>query len=143
MYFSLKGFSITISIILSFLTDMFYYKRIKFIYIPFLSTIIIFVIIYLFIYYPAHIDNFFSIMLNLGANKDETFAGRGYDIVLSFTNYLFIGAGDLGVRKYFDWDIEIHSLFIHTLFAYGIIGSILLFMVFREIFNKAKVVSFI
>lgn len=132
-----------ILIILSFLSDMFYYKRIKLIFIPFLFTITLSVIIYLFIFYPSHIDNFFSILFNLGSNKDETFVGRGYDIVLSYPNYLFFGAGDIEVRKYFDWDIEIHSLFIHTLFSFGIIGSILMLFFFYETFKKNMLLAFI
>lgn len=131
---SILGLCILIT--LSFLSDMFYYKRIKLIFIPILFTITLSVITYLFMFYPAHVDNFFSILLNLGSNKDETFAGRGYDIVLSYPNYLFFGAGDVEVRKYFDWHIEIHSLFIHTLFSFGIIGSILMLLMFYETFNK-------
>ena len=60
------------------------------------------------------------------------FVGRGYDIVIAFLDFLILGAGD-NVKKYFEWDIlRFNSLFVHVLFSYGIIGIILLILVFYE-----------
>tara|TARA_X000000950_G_C13821458_1_gene622097 strand:+ start:48 stop:1187 length:1140 start_codon:yes stop_codon:yes gene_type:complete len=130
-------------IFFALVADYFYYKRIKTNYIIFLISILLIISLYLFIYFPTHLFNFYDILSNLGRNKDETFVGRGYDIVIAFPDLLIFGAGDISVKKYFEWDIEIHSLFIHVLFSYGIVGIILLLLVFYEFLRSNFLISII
>lgn len=131
---SILGFIVLIS--LSLFNDIFYRNRINFIIIPIFLFISLLFFLFLFMFFPAHIENFFSIMNNLGSNKDETFVGRGYDIVLYYPQYLLLGVGDISVVKYFNWDIEIHSLFVHVFFSYGLVGTILFIFIFFEIFYQ-------
>lgn len=128
-------------IFFSVVFDFFYYKRIKFNYIIVLLCILISSLVYLYNYFPAHIVNFYDILANLGRNKDETFAGRGYDIILALPIKLILGAGDVSVTKYFGWHVEIHSLFIHVLFSYGIFGFILFSLVFYELLRNNFAIS--
>lgn len=68
--------------------------------------------------------------------KDGSMAGRGYDRIYIYPEYLLFGSGEGGFKRYTDEKIfhygEIHSLLGNILFSYGLIGLLL----FLGIFNK-------
>jgi O-Antigen ligase len=78
---------------------------------------------------------------NIGKQKDDSLAGRGYDRIWLYPQYLIFGAGE-GAYKRFSLSQalgqEIHSSFGTILFAYGIFGSVLFALVLCIIFRHAQ-----
>ncbi|MBN1239042.1 MAG: hypothetical protein JXB36_11105, partial [Gammaproteobacteria bacterium] len=59
---------------------------------------------------------------SFGEQGDDTLAGRAYDRIVNYPQYLAFGAGE-GLRFRFDRALEIHSLFGTLLFSYGVVGA--------------------
>ena len=70
---------------------------------------------------------------------DDTLAGRGYDRIWKFPEYLLFGAGQ-GAFERFSWKVEfldeIHSTWAGVLFNYGFIGFFLLATFLSHIFLR-------
>jgi len=88
----------------------------------------------------------FNRTVNAGEESDDSFAGRGYDRVVLYSQYIFVGAGE----GYFDRFIlshhhgELHSTIINILFSYGIVGFIIFLLFFFNVkyFYPLKVLFF-
>ena len=67
---------------------------------------------------------------------DDSIAGRGYDRLWLYPEYLGLGAGE-GAWDRFGGVHEIHSTWANILFSYGIIGFALFITVLARIFRSA------
>jgi len=74
----------------------------------------------------------FNRTVNAGQESDDSLAGRGYDRITIYYQYLFWGAGE----GYFDRFIlshhhgELHSTLANILFSYGVIGFLIFLLFF-------------
>jgi len=79
----------------------------------------------------------FNRTVHAGQESDDSLAGRGYDRITLYSQYLFLGAGE----GYFDRFIlshhhgELHSTPANILFSYGVIGSLLFLIFFTNFFD--------
>jgi len=87
----------------------------------------------------------FNRTVNAGQESDDSLAGRGYDRISLYSQYIFLGAGE----GYFDRFIlshhhgELHSTLANILFSYGIIGFIIFSTFFLNLkFNILKILFF-
>ncbi len=87
----------------------------------------------------------FNRTVNAGQESDDSLAGRGYDRITLYSQYLFLGAGE----GYFDRFIlsqhhgELHSTLANILFSYGIIGFFIFITLFVNLnFHILRVLSF-
>jgi len=74
------------------------------------------------------IDKTVQRFATIGNDPDDTFAGRGYDRIARFPQYLVFGAGEGGYARFSSdlfRELELHSGIGTILFCYGIIGLIL------------------
>lgn len=75
---------------------------------------------------------------NASTKKDNGIAGRGYDRIYIYPEYLFMGSGEGGFFRYDDPRIfhktEIHSLYGTILFSYGFIGLFFFCSLFHKVF---------
>lgn len=62
----------------------------------------------------------------IGADHDDNIAGRAYDRILKYPQYIVLGAGE-GAYDRFEGSIEIHSSLGTVVFSYGLVGTILFF----------------
>ncbi|NLZ35273.1 MAG: hypothetical protein GX889_10315 [Clostridiales bacterium] len=70
---------------------------------------------------------------------DDTFAGRGYDRICKYPEYLLFGAGEGAHYRFAEKSLflgEIHSSWAGVLFYYGIIGSLLFYIFLFKIARK-------
>jgi len=87
----------------------------------------------------------FNRTVNAGQESDDSLAGRGYDRITLYSQYIFLGAGE----GYFDRFIlshhhgELHSTLANILFSYGVIGFFIFVAFFLNLkFNILKVLFF-
>ena len=62
---------------------------------------------------------------NIGHQDDDSLHGRGYDRLWLYPQYLLFGAGEKGLSRFSETDIELHSTLGTVLFGYGVIGVFL------------------
>lgn len=62
---------------------------------------------------------------NIGHQSDDSLHGRGYDRIWLYPRYLFFGAGELGLVRFPETHIELHSTLGTVVFSYGAIGVLL------------------
>ncbi len=63
-------------------------------------------------------------LLQIGSEQDESLAGRGYDRIWRFPQYLFFGAGEGAFQRFRSmYDVEIHSTLGSLIFSYGLVGA--------------------
>lgn len=77
----------------------------------------------------------------IGASKDDTYEGRGYDRIVNDPEYMIVGAGEGGYYR-FDTLLdagEIHSSFGTIIFCYGIVGFLLFMRLLLLVFKGASV----
>lgn len=67
---------------------------------------------------------------------DSGLAGRGFDRLVEFPQYLFFGAGE-GQEERFNSDIELHSTFLNLLFSYGVLGLFFFGKAVLSLFTKS------
>ena len=85
-------------------------------------------------------------ILSIGADADDSLAGRGYDRIIRYPQYLIFGAGE-GALERFNTHIEIHSTIGTVLFSYGIIGFtifafIIILVMWKQTFaNNSLIIS--
>jgi hypothetical protein len=66
-------------------------------------------------------------LLTIGQERDDSLAGRGYDRIWRFPEYLFFGGGEGEYARFHGlYDVEIHSTIASVVFSYGIPGILLL-----------------
>jgi hypothetical protein len=73
---------------------------------------------------------------DIGGQKDDSFAARGYDRIWLTPEYLIAGAGE-GAFNRFSNNNEMHSTFGTILFSYGLPGAALFLLVLWIIFRRA------
>lgn len=84
---------------------------------------------------------------NIGEQADDSLAGRGYDRIWRYPEYLVFGAGEGAawrfsrsrINPYLD-QREMHSTLGTVLFSYGIIGLLLFFGFLVVVFRRAPLV---
>jgi hypothetical protein len=80
-------------------------------------------------------------MENIGGQRDDSLAGRGYDRIWLYPEYLIFGAGE-GAYDRFDRSQaagqEIHSSVGTMFFCYGILGSALFCVVLYVVLRQAR-----
>jgi hypothetical protein len=62
---------------------------------------------------------------NIGQQSDDSLHGRGWDRIWLYPQHLLFGAGELGLVRFPEWDMELHSTLGVVLFSYGVIGVFL------------------
>ena len=87
-------------------------------------------------YFENSFINLSNTITSLGSRNDESFIGRGYGILLQYPEMLIFGAGDADVIAKFNMKVSIHSLLVHIIFSYGIIG--MLFLLFHLLIKIRK-----
>jgi len=77
------------------------------------------------LYFLSHltlIEDVVARLNNIGGQSDDSLHGRGYDRIWLYPQYLLFGAGEQGLSRFPDTDIELHSTLGTVLFSYGVIG---------------------
>jgi len=76
---------------------------------------------------------------SIGSQSDDSFAGRAYDRIWTFPEYLLLGAGEGGLGRFGVGRVfEIHSTLGTLLFSYGIIGfGLFVFAIWQVFWRKA------
>jgi O-antigen ligase len=74
----------------------------------------------------------FNRTVNAGTEEDDSLAGRGYDRLIQYAQYTFLGAGEgkftrFALSKHHG---ELHSTIANILFSYGLIGLLLFIALF-------------
>ncbi|MCC6598984.1 MAG: hypothetical protein IT559_09365 [Alphaproteobacteria bacterium] len=91
--------------------------------------------------------NAVSRLENIGGERDDSVAGRGYLRIVQYPEFLIFGAGEGGYSRFADFStaLEMHSGVGTLVFAYGFLGSLLflglLFYIGRH--NDLLVISLI
>lgn len=75
---------------------------------------------------------------NIGHQSDDSLHGRGYDRLWLHPQYLFFGAGEQGLSRFPETDIEFHSTLGTVLFSYGAVGVILFLSLIWQLFRSAS-----
>lgn len=72
----------------------------------------------------------------IGTESDDSLAGRGYDRIIEYPNYLLFGAGEGDFKRFAlsHHKGELHSTVANILFSYGLIG----FIIFVSFFLNSK-----
>jgi hypothetical protein len=75
----------------------------------------------------------------VGKDSDDNAAGRGYDRIWLFPQYVMVGAGEGAYRRFTEGhdNMEIHSSWGTLLFSYGIVGTIAFMALLWAIFRRA------
>ncbi len=108
---------------------------------------------------PALVGRFFSEGMaskvanrldDIGKQKDDSLAGRGYDRIWHDPEYLVLGAGEGASYRFSDSQInayqdqkELHSTLGTVLFSYGIVGFALFAFLMRLVFRPAPWAHFL
>lgn len=103
-------------------------------FIAILITIILFSILLKFGFLDSIILRFYE---GIQENDNQT-SSRGFDILINFPEYLFLGAGQGAYYLHSYSGNEIHSTWFGILFYYGIIGFILFLSFIYNIFKKLE-----
>lgn len=75
---------------------------------------------------------------NRSANSEVSFLQeRGYDRILAHKEYLVLGAGEGGLSRFSEIQMEIHSSFGTVLFSYGAVGMVCFLLFMRRIVQGA------
>jgi hypothetical protein len=82
---------------------------------------------------------------NIGEQKDDSAAGRGYDRIWLYPQYLLAGAGEGAYDRFAGGNPgnEMHSTFGTVLFSYGVPGIVLFLIMLWVIFRRAPVRSLV
>lgn len=67
-------------------------------------------------------DKVTSRLENIGQQKDDSAAARGYDRIWTYPIYLILGAGEGAIYRFKGATHELHSTIGTVLFSYGVIG---------------------
>lgn len=83
------------------------------------------------------LENVYDRSLVAGEKFDSIGKERNYDRIFAFPEYVFLGAGEGHLERFYPYDkLEIHSSFGNLLFAYGIPGiGLFLLLVFSLLRN--------
>jgi hypothetical protein len=69
-------------------------------------------------------------------DNDNSFEARNYTRLIDYPQYLLLGSGEGKVSRFGNMDLnEIHSTFANIIFSYGIIGFVIYFFSFIEIYK--------
>lgn len=80
---------------------------------------------------------------NIGEQRDDSLAGRGYARILNHPEYLLFGAGEFGLSRFTGETHELHSTLGTLLFSYGVIGSFLFSVILLRLLNRAGISNFL
>ena len=89
------------------------------------------------------IDRAYERIENIGKQKDDSIAGRGYMRLVNYPQYLVLGAGEGGFYRFKGGStIEIHSTYATVLFSYGVIGFSLFTLFIYRIYRYTSLYHF-
>jgi hypothetical protein len=74
----------------------------------------------------------------IGAQSDDSAAGRGYDRIWKYPGQMILGAGEGGYERFVSQTNEMHSTFGTVLFSYGILGSTFFLAILWRVFRRAS-----
>lgn len=80
---------------------------------------------------------------NIGEQRDDSIAGRGYARIWSRPEYLLFGAGEFGLSRFPGEIVEMHSTVGTVLFSYGVIGTFLFGIVLWRIYRRSGFANFL
>lgn len=80
---------------------------------------------------------------NIGEQRDDSIAGRGYARIWSHPEYLLFGAGEFGLNRFPGETNELHSTLGTLLFSYGVIGSFLFSIILLRLLSRAGISNFL
>ena len=80
---------------------------------------------------------------NIGEQRDDSLAGRGYARILIHPEYLLFGAGEFGLSRFPGETNELHSTLGTLLFGYGVIGSFLFSIILLRLLSRAGISNFL
>lgn len=92
------------------------------------------------LYLLSHLTLFEDVVArlnNIGGQSDDSLHGRGYDRIWLYPQYLLFGAGEQGLGRFSETDIELHSTLGTVLFGYGVIGAGLFGLLLWRLFTLA------
>ena len=87
----------------------------------------------------TQIDQFTAVVNrieNIGQEGDDSAAGRGYDRLIKYPQYLIFGAGEGAFFRFGIGAQEIHSGIATLIFCYGITGAVFFFLFLYATFRK-------
>lgn len=75
----------------------------------------------------------------LDAKLENMYSERGYERIVNFPEYLFLGAGEEARERFQPFGhLEIHSSYGNILFSYGLVGLALFFMLLISVLHRAS-----
>lgn len=80
---------------------------------------------------------------NIGEQRDDSLAGRGYARILNRPEYLLFGAGEFGLSRFPGETHELHSTLGTLLFSYGVVGLSLFSIILLRLLNRAGISNFL
>jgi hypothetical protein len=92
------------------------------------------------LYFLSHLTLFEDVVArlnNIGGQSDDSLQGRGYDRLWLYPQYLLFGAGEQGLERFPETDIELHSTLGAVLFGYGVVGAGLFGLLLWRLFRLA------
>jgi len=109
--------------------------------------IIVFLIIFSFfldelLYNNLLFNSVFQRLSSIGVDEDDSLAGRGYNRLLEYSDYLFFGIGE-GAYFRFTPPGEFHSTIGNILLSYGFIGLLLFMILIWSLFQHGKAIEII
>lgn len=76
---------------------------------------------------------------NIGQQSDDSLAGRGYDRIWRFPQYLILGAGEGALYRFgAESGLELHSTFGAVFFSYGIVGLLLFGLLLWQLLSASN-----
>src|SRR5262249_31537568 len=73
----------------------------------------------------------------IGQQTDDSAAGRGYNRIIDYPQYLILGAAEGGYDRFVNIHLELHSTLGTIFFSYGIVGSCLFLLCMWRLYRQA------
>lgn len=83
------------------------------------------------------VENVVDRLMDIGQQSDDSLHGRGYDRIWLYPQYLLFGAGELGLVRFPETRIELHSTLGTVIFSYGVIGTFLFGLMMWQLLKVA------
>lgn len=88
------------------------------------------------------IDRLAHRLADIGGQEDDSAAGRGYNRILVYPEYLLLGAGERGYSRFVGVTNELHSTFGTIIFSYGFIGAVIFTAMLYRLYRIAGFANF-
>lgn len=76
-------------------------------------------------------------LANIGEQRDDSLAGRGYARIWHYPEHLLFGAGEFGLERFPGETLELHSTLGTILFSYGVIGFALFLLILLRLLKRS------